>query len=326
MSDLDVTASKRRTVCGGTRVDAQGAQMSRGPVHRDADTGAMPSAPSSPSAPSPISAATMADTAEARPVGVVAVVDDAFGELTQVEAARRTNTSSRSRRNRVEAYSPAADESDVVTHRALYFRAGEFWTGAGTIVGAGWLLVGGLLYDAAELGTAPVVFGTAGACWAATVAGSAIADIRARRRYKRFSRDHPDILIKVPSYAVEASDRFIASATQLQKMDLPDSARAQIADARVVLNRLMATLSDLDADDIHTSDRLVAEIERLAVEAEATLDVARRRHDIIKGLDPDALIAAAGTVSLYDAALDIVTEHKHIEQVLGGAHKPHHIA
>lgn len=64
-----------------------------------------------------------------------------------------------------------------------------------------------------------------------------------------------------------------------------------------------------------------AEHGHVAVEAKMTLDVARRRHDLVKGLDPDALIAAAGSVSLYDAAVDIVTEHQHIEQVLNSQHR-----
>jgi hypothetical protein len=262
------------------------------------------------------SATTRPDASDAGADGVVATVDQTFHAMAQAEATRMTSTSRTSQRKRYEVYSPAADEADVQTYKRLDGKASGLWSAAGALLGLGSMFATGMIYDVGELGSAPAMFGGAGAWWVTVVVAGAALDVRARKRFNRFRRTHADVVINVPERADEASDSFIACAAALQKMDLPDSARAQIADARVVLNRLMVSLSELDAEDIHTSDRLVEEIERLAIEAKVTLDVARRRHDIIKGLDPDALIAAAGSVSLYDAALDIVTEHKHIEQVL----------
>lgn len=54
------------------------------------------------------------------------------------------------------------------------------------------------------------------------------------------------------------------------------------------------------------------EMARITAETKVTLDVARRRADLIKGLDPEQIIAAAGRTSLAAAAADLADEHAFI--------------
>lgn len=92
-----------------------------------------------------------------------------------------------------------------------------------------------------------------------------------------------------------------------------------ILDGRVSMDRLLVAIGGLDlTTDVHTRDRLVEEMARIAAETKVTLGLARRRADLVKGLDAEEIIAAAGRTSLAGAAVDLSLEDAFVAERLNG--------
>lgn len=220
--------------------------------------------------------------------------------------------------NRSPVYAPDADPVMVETHRELSRKAGSEW-GLGAVASVAlWVPVVAAL-DTMTLIVDDAAAATGFAGWLTTCVAAFVAECRASSRYKRFKADHPEITFEIPDRAFVARREFLAAAEALATMDLPDDVRAQVADATTAMDRLVTVIGALDEGDVHTRERLVAEVVRVAAETLALLTLARRRADLVKGLDADEIIATAGRPSLSRAAADIADEDAHVSGVLARA-------